>query len=112
MLQRVRLQKLGGLLRPTGLGGVVVSASATYSLKLLLQVLCLHLVLFSLLSLYSALITLLELHWPTRIAPISYVEYGSSISWTRTSRGPVLLRPQRSQEDIPYHFKKGVVCQF
>jgi hypothetical protein len=22
------------------------------------------------------------------------------------------LRPQRSQEDISYHFKKGVVCQF
>jgi hypothetical protein len=26
--------------------------------------------------------------------------------------GPVLLRPQRSQEDIPYHFKKAMVCQF
>jgi hypothetical protein len=24
----------------------------------------------------------------------------------------VWLRPQRSQEDIPYHFKKGMVCQF
>jgi hypothetical protein len=34
------------------------------------------------------------------------------ISWTRTSRGPVLLQPQRSQEDIPYHFKKGMVYQF
>jgi hypothetical protein len=22
------------------------------------------------------------------------------------------LRPQRSQEDIPYHFTKGMVCQF
>jgi hypothetical protein len=24
----------------------------------------------------------------------------------------VWLRPQRSQMDIPYHFKKGMVCQF
>jgi hypothetical protein len=24
----------------------------------------------------------------------------------------VFLRPQRSQEDMPYHFTKGMVCQF
>jgi hypothetical protein len=26
--------------------------------------------------------------------------------------GPVFLRSQRSREDIPYHFKKGMVCHF
>jgi WD40 repeat protein len=33
-------------------------------------------------------------------------------SWNRTSRGPALLRPQRSQEDMLYHFKIGRPCPF
>jgi hypothetical protein len=45
-----------------------------------------------------------RLKWPI------FYNQGSSISWTRTSRGPVLLRHQRSQEDIPYHFKIGRPC--
>jgi hypothetical protein len=24
----------------------------------------------------------------------------------------IYIRPQRSQKDIPYHYKKGMVCRF